>query len=65
MANQTIITSTIMVSMIEQMRITKLITSLSNGVRPALGALVIFAILPNTVESPVDTTIPIPLPDIQ
>jgi hypothetical protein len=59
------ITSTIIVNIIEQIRITKLITSLSNVVKPVFGELVILAILPKTVASPVDTTTPIPLPEMQ
>jgi hypothetical protein len=51
--------------MIEQMMITKLRISLSKVVMPVLGALVIFAILPKTVESPVETTTPMPLPETQ
>ena len=62
---QTMMTTMIMVNIIEQMIITKLMTSLSKVVKPVFGAFVIFAILPKTVESPVETTIPIPLPDIQ
>jgi hypothetical protein len=62
---QTIMTTTIMVNIIEQMTITKLMTSLSKVVKPVFGVFVIFAILPKTVESPVDTTIPVPLPDMQ
>jgi hypothetical protein len=49
----------------EQMIITKLSTSLSKVVMPVLGVFVIFAIFPKTVESPVETTTPMPLPDIQ
>jgi hypothetical protein len=64
-AYQTIITTIIIVNIIEQIIITKLRISLSKGVKPIFGALVILAIFPNTVESPVDTTTPIPLPDIQ
>jgi hypothetical protein len=63
--HQTMITTTIMVSMIEQMIMTKLRTSLSKVVKPVFGAFVIFAILPKTVESPVETTMPVPLPDMQ
>lgn len=59
------ITTIIIVNMIEQIMITKFRISLSNGVNPIFGALVIFAILPNTVASAVDTTTPIPLPDMQ
>lgn len=58
-------TTKIIVNMIEQMIITKFRTSRSSGVKPVFGAFVIFAILPNTVASPVDTTTPVPLPDIQ
>ncbi len=58
-------TKTIIENIMEQIMITKLRTSFSSGVRPVLGALVNFAILPKTVESPVDTTTPIPLPEIQ
>lgn len=52
-------------NMIEQITITKLRTSFSKGVKPVFGALVILAILPKTVASPVDTTIPWPLPVTQ
>jgi hypothetical protein len=62
---QTMITTTIMVNMMEQMIMTKLSTSLSNVVNPVLGVLVSFAIRPKTVESPVDTTTPMLLPDMQ
>jgi hypothetical protein len=65
MLTYTMITIIIMTSIIEQMIMTKFRISLSRGVRPVLGAFVIFAILPNTVFSPVETTIPMPLPDIQ
>jgi hypothetical protein len=58
-------TTIIIVNIIEQMINTKFRTSLSNVVRPVFGAFVIFAILPNTVASPVDTTTPIPLPEMQ
>jgi hypothetical protein len=54
-----------MVNMMEQIIITKLRTSLSRVVMPVLGALVIFAIFPKTVESPVETITPIPLPETQ
>jgi len=53
------------VNMIEHIKSTKLKISFSKGVRPVFGVLVSFAILPNTVSSPVDTTTPIPLPDMQ
>lgn len=62
---QTIITISIMRNMIEQITITKLRTSFSKGVKPVFGALVILAILPKTVASPVDKTIPWPLPVTQ
>jgi hypothetical protein len=62
---QTMITMIIITSIIEQMIATKFKISLSRGVKPVLGVLVIFAILPKTVLSPVETTIPMPLPDIQ
>jgi hypothetical protein len=62
---QTIMIRMIMVNMMEQMTITKLRTSLSKVVMPVLGALVIFAIFPKTVESPVETTTPMPLPETQ
>ena len=63
--HQTTITMIIITNIIEQMTSTKLRISLSKGVRPVLGALVIFAIFPKTVESPVETTIPMPLPEMQ
>ena len=59
------ITTTIMVNIIEQIINTKLRTSRSKVVKPVLGVFVIFAILPKTVASPVETTTPIPLPDMQ
>lgn len=58
-------TKMIMENIIEQIIMTKLRTSLSNVVSPVLGSLVIFAIRPKTVLSPVDTTTPMPLPEIQ
>ena len=54
-----------MVNIIEQMIMTKFMISFSRGVRLVLGSLVNFAILPNTVESPVETIIPRPLPEMQ
>jgi hypothetical protein len=62
---QTMITIMIIVNIMEQMMRTKFRISLSNRVIPVFGAFVIFAILPNTVVSPVETTTPIPLPDMQ
>jgi hypothetical protein len=59
------ITITIIVSIIEQIIITKLTTSLSRGVRLVFSILVIFAIFLNIVVLPVKTTNPILLPDIQ
>ena len=58
-------TMMIIVSIMEQIMMTKFRISLSRGVKPLLGAFVIFAILPKTVLSPVETTTPMPLPDIQ
>ena len=49
----------------ELMIITKFKTSLSSVVMPDFGSFVILAILPNTVLSPVETTTPIPDPDMQ
>jgi len=51
--------------MIELMIITKFKTSLSSVVMPVFGSLVILAILPNIVLSPVETTMPIPDPEMQ
>ena len=51
------IANKIIASMIEQTIVTKFKISLSKGVKVFLGAVVNFAIFPNTVESPVDTTI--------
>jgi hypothetical protein len=65
LTDQTIMTTTIIVTMMEQIMITKLRISRSRGVIPVFGAFVIFAILPKTVASPVDTTIPRPLPEMQ
>jgi hypothetical protein len=58
-------TTIIMVVMMVKIRITKFKISLSRRVKPVFGVLVNFAIFPKTVESPVDTTTPIPLPDMQ
>lgn len=46
---QTMIATKIMTNMILMMMITKFRISRSSGVKPIFGALVIFAILPNTV----------------
>lgn len=62
---QTTMTRRIINNMMEQINTTKLRISLSSVVMPVLGALVIFAMRPKTVESPVDTTTPRPLPDMQ
>lgn len=51
--------------MMEIITKTKLRTSFSKGVIPVEGSLVSFAIRPKTVLSPVLTTTPRPLPDIQ
>jgi hypothetical protein len=64
-AYQTIMTIMIMATIIEHITITKLRISFSKGVMPVFGSFVIWAILPKTVVSPVETTIPIPLPDTQ
>ncbi len=61
----TTMTTTIMVSIMETMIITKLRTSLSRVVMPVFGVFVNLAIFPKTVASPVETTTPIPLPEIQ
>ena len=63
--NQTITTIAIETNMIEQITMTKLKTSFSRGVKPVFGALVIFAILPKTVISPVATTTPKAEPEMQ
>jgi len=55
----------IIVNMIEQITMTKLRISLSRGVMPVFGMFVNLAILPKTVASPVETTTPIALPDMQ
>lgn len=58
-------TIAIIVNMIEQMIITKLRISRSNVDMPVFGSLVIFAMRPKTVLSPVATTTPRPDPETQ
>lgn len=62
---QTIMTTMIIVSMIETMMTTKLKISRSKVVIPVLGSFVSLAMRPKTVLSPVATTTPIALPEIQ
>ena len=61
-AYQTIMTSTIIVSIMDTMTMTKFRTSRSNVVIPFFGSFVSFAMRPKTVLSPVSTTTPMPLP---
>jgi hypothetical protein len=58
-------TRTIMVSMMEQMMMTKLSTSRWSGVIPVLGSLVSLAMRPKTVRFPVATTTPVQVPETQ
>jgi hypothetical protein len=53
------------VSMRQTMMPTKMRISFCRGVKPALGALVSFAMRPKTVRSPVSTTRPQALPETQ
>lgn len=62
---QTMTTTVIIVNMTRTIRSTKRRTSFSSVVNPVLGSLDNFAILPKTVESPVDTTMPVAFPDTQ
>jgi hypothetical protein len=63
--HQTIITTRIMDNIMEQIKTTNRRTSFSKVVRPVFGSPVSFAILPKTVESPVETTMPVALPAMQ
>lgn len=62
---QSMMTKTIINNIKETMIMTKLSISFSRVVLPVLGWLVSFAIRPKTVLSPVATTTPIPVPDMQ
>jgi hypothetical protein len=63
--HQTITITIIMESIMKHIRTTNRRTSLSKVVSPVFGSPVSFAILPKTVESPVETTMPIALPAMQ
>lgn len=62
---QTITTIRIIVTIRQTMMATKIKISFCRGVRPAFGALVSFAMRPNTVRSPVSTTRPQAWPETQ
>lgn len=64
-AYQSTITIMIMRTIMEHIIQTKLNISFSRVDRPTLGSFVSFAILPKTVLFPVDTTIPVQVPETQ